>query len=227
MVGARGCPYDCSFCGAAVSANPDITIRTRDPHNILAEMYQLRDAAVTAFRFVDDLFLGARRVIETMMAAFSAERVSDWAVWDATGRINVLSRASDAMLDVLARNGLREVALGIESGSQRILTLIDKRIGDCCVDGERIRLIGVVPRSDGEGEFSEGRREPMLWVEFHAEFVVAAADVLDECVSGADHAGRAEPFEATHRPESTLESPMIGLDRIIPVLLHDMACGRK
>lgn len=53
MVGARGCPYDCSFCGAAVSANPDITIRTRDPHNILAEMYQLRDAGVTAFRFVD------------------------------------------------------------------------------------------------------------------------------------------------------------------------------
>jgi len=31
MVGARGCPYDCSFCGAAVSANPDITIRTRTP----------------------------------------------------------------------------------------------------------------------------------------------------------------------------------------------------
>lgn len=28
MVGARGCPYDCSLCGAAVSANPDITIRT-------------------------------------------------------------------------------------------------------------------------------------------------------------------------------------------------------
>lgn len=33
MVGARGCPYDCSFCGAAVSANPDITIRTRTPEN--------------------------------------------------------------------------------------------------------------------------------------------------------------------------------------------------
>jgi radical SAM superfamily enzyme YgiQ (UPF0313 family) len=124
MVGARGCPYNCSFCGAAVSANPDITIRTRESHNILAEMHQLRDAGVRAFRFVADLFLGARWVIETMMATFSADRVSDWAVWDATGRINVLNRASDATLDVLARNGLREVALG----SERILTLIDKRI---------------------------------------------------------------------------------------------------
>lgn len=128
MVGARGCPYNCSFCGAAVSANPDISIRTRDPQSILTEMHQLRGAGVTAFRFVDDLFLGARRVIEHMMGAFAANRVGEWAAWDATGRINVLNRASDATLDTLADNGLREVALGIESGSQRLLTLIDKRI---------------------------------------------------------------------------------------------------
>lgn len=128
MVGARGCPYNCSFCGAAASANPDISIRTRNPHNILAEMHQLREAGVTAFRFVDDLFLGARRVIEHMMGAFTSESIGDWAAWDATGRINVLHRASDETLDTLADNGLREVALGVESGSERMLTLIDKRI---------------------------------------------------------------------------------------------------
>jgi anaerobic magnesium-protoporphyrin IX monomethyl ester cyclase len=128
MVGARGCPYNCSFCGAAVSANPDVTIRVRDPYNILAEMDQLRAAGVSAFRFVDDLFLGARRVIEAMMEPFAAEKVGDWAVWDATGRINVLNRIDDAELDRLAANGLREVALGIESGSARMLDYIDKRI---------------------------------------------------------------------------------------------------
>lgn len=128
MVGARGCPYDCSFCGAAVSANPDITIRTRDPYNILDEMHQLRAAGVTAFRFVDDLFLGANRIIDQMMTTFARAQVGDWAVWDATGRINVLNRVSDAALTVLAANGLREVALGIESGSERMLELIDKRI---------------------------------------------------------------------------------------------------
>jgi radical SAM superfamily enzyme YgiQ (UPF0313 family) len=31
MVGARGCPYNCSFCGAAVSANPDITSAPAGP----------------------------------------------------------------------------------------------------------------------------------------------------------------------------------------------------
>jgi len=128
MVGARGCPYDCSFCGAAVSANPDITIRTREPHNILNEMDQLRGTGVNAFRFVDDLFLGVPRVIKTMMTAFTADHVGDWAQWDATGRINVLHRTSDAMLDTLAANGLREVALGVESGNARMLERIDKRI---------------------------------------------------------------------------------------------------
>ncbi|WP_330230828.1 B12-binding domain-containing radical SAM protein [Nocardia sp. NBC_00508] len=129
MVGARGCPYNCSFCGAAVSANPDVTIRTRDPHNIIDEMVRLREEhGVTAFRFVDDLFLGARRVIDTMMGAFTTERAGDWACWDATGRINVLHRAADATLETLAANGLREVALGIESGSARMLEYIDKRI---------------------------------------------------------------------------------------------------
>lgn len=128
MVGARGCPYDCSFCGAAVSANPDVTIRVRAAAGIVAEMEALRAHGVTAFRFVDDLFLGARRVIETMATGFAAERVGDWAVWDATGRINVLDRIDDVLLDELAANGLREVALGVESGSQRILDQVDKRI---------------------------------------------------------------------------------------------------
>ncbi|MFI6497197.1 B12-binding domain-containing radical SAM protein [Nonomuraea typhae] len=141
LVGARGCPYDCSFCGAAVSANPDVTIRVRKPDGILAEMHDLRDGeGVTAFRFVDDLFLGARRVISTMMDAFAADRVGDWAVWDATGRINVLDRLPDAELDRLADCGLREVALGIESGSERMLTYIDKRITPAMVTSVAERL---------------------------------------------------------------------------------------
>lgn len=129
MVGARGCPYDCSFCGAAVSANPDITIRTRSPENIIEEMQQLdHEYDVTAFRFVDDLFLGYERFIRKCMAAFTEHHVGDRHVWDATGRINILHRMSDDMLDVLRANGCREVALGIESGSERLLKYMGKRI---------------------------------------------------------------------------------------------------
>ncbi|MBV2365977.1 B12-binding domain-containing radical SAM protein [Streptomonospora nanhaiensis] len=142
MVGARGCPYDCSFCGAAVSANPDVTIRVRSAENVVAEMEQLRTAyGVTAFRFVDDLFLGARRVIKQMMDGFAAHKVGDWAVWDATGRINVLAREGDDVLDRLVKNGLREVALGIESGSERMLSYIDKRITQDMIRSTVTRLV--------------------------------------------------------------------------------------
>ncbi|MGW0844170.1 B12-binding domain-containing radical SAM protein [Streptomyces sp. NPDC002787] len=129
IVGSRGCPYDCGFCGAAVSANPDIKIRVRDPENIIGELDRLHDEhGVTAFRFVDDLFLGARRVIEEQMEAFTRHGIGGRYVWDATGRINVLDRLSDQQLEQLVDNGLREVALGIESGSDRMLEAMDKRI---------------------------------------------------------------------------------------------------
>jgi radical SAM superfamily enzyme YgiQ (UPF0313 family) len=129
MVGARGCPYDCSFCGAAVSANPDITIRTRTPENIIDEMTELHARyGVTAFRFVDDLFLGYERFIRACMAAFLHAGVGYRFVWDATGRINVLHRMSDDMLELLKTNGCREIALGIESGSERLLSYMGKRI---------------------------------------------------------------------------------------------------
>ena len=41
------------------------------------------------------------------------------------------------------------------------------------------------------GEFGEDRWELMSWVDIDAEFVVAAAEVLDERVPGTDHSGRA------------------------------------
>lgn len=129
LVCSRGCPYECGFCGAAAGMNPDVTIRTRNPLGILEEMDTLHDRyGTTAFRAVDDLFLGARRVIHPAMEAFARARVGDRYVWDATGRINVLAREDDAVLRTLAANGLREVALGIESGSARMLKAMDKRI---------------------------------------------------------------------------------------------------
>ncbi|MBT8228525.1 MAG: B12-binding domain-containing radical SAM protein [Dactylosporangium sp.] len=129
LVGARGCPYDCSFCGAAVSSNPDVTVRIRHINSILGELHHLyRNHQVTAFRFVDDLLLGSRRGMTTLMEGFRSERVGDWAVWDATGRINVLYRCRDRLLDLLVAGGLRELALGIESGSPRVLARLDKRV---------------------------------------------------------------------------------------------------
>jgi radical SAM superfamily enzyme YgiQ (UPF0313 family) len=129
MVGSRGCPYDCSFCGAALSANPDISIRTRDPQNIIDEMEAVaQQYSATAFRFVDDLFLASPPFMKKCLKLFTEQGIGSKYVWDATGRINILNRAPESLLDLLQEAGCREVALGIESGSDRMLRYIDKRI---------------------------------------------------------------------------------------------------
>jgi anaerobic magnesium-protoporphyrin IX monomethyl ester cyclase len=127
MVASRGCPFDCSFCGAAVSANPDITIRMRKPRGLLDEINHLKSRFdVQRIRFVDDLFLANLRTMRETLNAFVQERID--VSWDATGRINVLARADASVLDLMRTSGCREVALGIESGSDRLLSHVDKKI---------------------------------------------------------------------------------------------------
>ncbi|MCS3929008.1 radical SAM superfamily enzyme YgiQ (UPF0313 family) [Bradyrhizobium elkanii] len=127
MVASRGCPFDCSFCGAAVSSNPDITIRMRKPDSIMEETLDLRTRlGVQRVRFVDDLFLANQRLMRSTLSAFVDARLDMH--WDATGRINVLATARDDLLDLMLAAGCREVALGIESGSDRVLAHVDKKI---------------------------------------------------------------------------------------------------
>ena len=57
---------------------------------------------------------------------------------------------------------------------------------------EAAQVSGVPPRSDGTGEFGEDCCELMPLGDIHAEFVVAAMEVLDERVPGAHHPRRAE-----------------------------------
>ncbi len=56
----------------------------------------------------------------------------------------------------------------------------------------------------------------MPWVDIQAEFVVAATEILNECVPGADHPCRAESFQTTHRPQPSRQTPRISLDGLFP-----------
>jgi len=83
---------------------------------------------VEAFRFVDDLFLAQPNFMRRCLPFFVEAGVGDKWVWDATGRINVLANANDELLSLIKQAGCREIALGIESGSERMLKYIDKHI---------------------------------------------------------------------------------------------------
>ena len=83
---------------------------------------------VSAFRFVDDLFLASPAFIKKCLPYFCDQGIGQKFVWDATGRINILSKAPDSTLDLLKQSGCREIAVGIESGSPRLLEYMGKRI---------------------------------------------------------------------------------------------------
>ncbi len=77
--------------------------------------------------------------------------------------------------------------------------------------------------SDGEGEFGEARFEPVAGLGIEAEFVVSAAQVLNERMSATDHLGAAEPLQTSHWTSPGLQPAMISFDRVVCVLLHDVA----
>ncbi len=139
LVASRGCPYDCSFCGAAVSANPDIKIRMRHASNIIGEIQALqKQYGISRVRFVDDLFLANRKAIAKTLRSFINSNLN--IEWDATGRINILASAPDELIDLMRSSGCHEIALGIETGSDRLLRHIDKKITIAQVETVVVRL---------------------------------------------------------------------------------------
>jgi hypothetical protein len=71
----------------------------------------------------------------------------------------------------------------------------------------------------------DGFVKPMAGGDVGGEFVMAAAEVLDEGVPGGDDPRGPAAFQAAHRPEPGFQPPVIGLDRIIGVALNGMQRG--
>ena len=121
MVSTRGCPYSCNWC-----AKP-----------IWGQRYAMRSAGDFADEFIDiarqyrpdhvwfaDDIFGLR---SDWLAAF-ADRVEAAGVRQPFTMQSRCDLMNEQAVDALARAGCREVWLGAESGSQRILDAMDKEI---------------------------------------------------------------------------------------------------
>src|SRR6266851_1818923 len=86
-------------------------------------------------------------------------------------------------------------------------------------------LCGLAGWSDGGGELVEGVADPVAGGDVGGEFVVAAAQILDEGVPGGDDPRGAVAFQAAHRPEPGLQPAMIGFDRVVGVTLDGVQRG--
>ena len=117
----RGCPYNCIYCQKNIFGT---TTRFRSVKSIIHEIEVCIDTyGVTAFLFTDDTFtLNKNRVNEFLDALRDKKLKITWACGT---RVNLVDFD---LLKRMAQAGCVRVGLGVESGSQKILELANKKI---------------------------------------------------------------------------------------------------
>lgn len=120
---SRGCPYNCGFC-----YNEIYNLRRwrgMSAGKIVSMIRNLKErAGVTNFLFIDDSFFVDRKRVMEMVSLLEREpyRIK----MGFQGRINSLSLFPDEDLERLIAVGAVFFQFGVESGSPRILQLINK-----------------------------------------------------------------------------------------------------
>jgi len=122
MIAMRGCPAGCIYCNVPELAGRQV--RRRSPQNVVAEMNDVTAKwNVRFFSFLDDTFTTSRTWVEqfceTMRAADLAGRVS----WSCLTRPDMVD---EALLREMKSVGLVRVEFGIESGSPKVLSFLNK-----------------------------------------------------------------------------------------------------
>jgi len=119
MITSRGCPYNCSFCTKIPQTEK---FRFRSPSNIVEEIeFLIEEYGIDHIRFVDDIFTFQIKRIKNLCELLIAKELDvSWVCITRTDRI------TDELLKVMKLAGCKEVHLGIETGSQKMLNSMNK-----------------------------------------------------------------------------------------------------
>jgi len=121
MVSARGCPYRCGFCFRGASG---MRTRFRDPVSIVDEMeYLHRRWKTREIVFCNDTLTVRRDHIIAMCKEILRRDLKIF--WQGSTRVDAVD---PEMLKVMKSSGCKQLKFGIESGSEEILELMQKKI---------------------------------------------------------------------------------------------------
>ncbi|MDP5001609.1 MAG: B12-binding domain-containing radical SAM protein [Flavobacterium sp.] len=117
----RGCPYTCKWCSTAVYGQ---SYRRRPAHLVVEEMKMLKEKYnPDAIWFVDDVFT----VSHKWLTEFHSEITKKNAIIPFEC-ITRAERLNDEILQLLKEIGCFRIWIGAESGSQKIIDLMDRRV---------------------------------------------------------------------------------------------------
>lgn len=120
----RGCCHKCKFCynnfqGKRHRNFPVETIM--DDIKILK-----RDFRIKRIKFIDDNMFSNRPFLKAITGGLIENNIN--IEWDANARISEFVKFDKELLDLIKKSGCRSIGFGVESGSQRMLDFIDKKV---------------------------------------------------------------------------------------------------
>lgn len=116
----RGCPYKCNWCAKPIYGN---RYNSRSPKRVVEEIKLLKEQfGVTNFWMCDDIFGLKPNWVQEFDEYLKQENLT--ISYKIQSRADLLLKEDN--IDALVSSGLKEVWIGAESGSQRILDAMDK-----------------------------------------------------------------------------------------------------
>jgi radical SAM superfamily enzyme YgiQ (UPF0313 family)/glycosyltransferase involved in cell wall biosynthesis len=147
---ARGCPYNCHYCAGPLIGQR--MVRYHSSQRVVSEIEELIDKySVEAVYFAEDMFLSSKKRVREMTTLFMEHGIHKKIVWMAQVSPKV---ADTELLSMMKDAGCVHVEYGFESGSQRILDLMNKR-----ANVERNKEVAILTRKSGlrfQGNFIVG-----------------------------------------------------------------------
>lgn len=117
----RGCPYFCKWCSKAVYGN---SYRRRSPENVVMELANLSEKYhPDQFWFVDDVFTISKSWLQEFLYHLRHKKL--------VIRYECITRADkmdEETVELLKDSGCYKVWIGGESGSQKVLDRMDRRV---------------------------------------------------------------------------------------------------
>ena len=120
LVTSRGCPFKCTYCHDIF----DKSIQYRSPEAVVDEIeYLINKYGIREFHIVDDVFNVNMKRAKKVLDAIIERNLNIHISFPNGLRADFFD---DELIDKMQRAGVYRMALGIESGSQRIQDMIQK-----------------------------------------------------------------------------------------------------
>lgn len=132
---SRGCPYACAYCATDTKKVSYVSI-----NNLVNEIKFVKEKyGTTQFSFKDDSFTVSKKRVDELCDKLIDEKFD--INWECNTRVNLID---ENLLGKMKKAGCNSIKVGIESGSDRILKMMNKGITH-----EQVRIASKLLRKAG------------------------------------------------------------------------------